>query len=58
MEQLEDGVWLLKIARVIPENELWLHVEPDKTRIDEAIAWAAENRAVETDLETLRDRIG
>lgn len=57
MEQVEDGVWLLKIARVIPDSELWIHAEPEKTRIDQAISWAEENPPEETDLEALSGRI-
>ncbi len=53
VEELEAGVWLLRIARVIPENELWLHKEPAKTKIDKAIAWAGEHPPEETDLEAL-----
>lgn len=47
------GVWLVKIARVVPEKELWTHVEPAKSRIDKAIAWAEEQPPTETDLESL-----
>jgi hypothetical protein len=57
MEQVEDGVWLLKIARVIPDSELRIHAEPEKTRIDQAISWAKENPPEETDLEALSGRI-
>ena len=53
VEEVEKGVWLLKIARVIPDNEEWLHTEPVKSRIDRAIAWAAEHPPQETDLEVL-----
>jgi hypothetical protein len=53
MEQTDEGVWLLKIARTIPESELWIHTEPSRTRIDQAIRWSEENPAVETDLEKL-----
>ncbi|MGC8495134.1 MAG: hypothetical protein ACP5SH_25735 [Syntrophobacteraceae bacterium] len=28
IENIEEGVWLLKLAKVIPDNELWMHVEP------------------------------
>ena len=53
VEEVEKGVWLLKIARVIPDNEVWLHTEPVKSRIDQAVAWAAEHPPQETDLEVL-----
>jgi putative transposon-encoded protein len=57
MEQVEEGVWLLKIAKVIPESELWMHTEPEKTRIDKAISWAKGNPPEETDLEALSGRV-
>jgi len=53
VEEVGKGVWLLKIARVIPDNEVWLHTEPVKSRIDQAIAWTAEHPSQETDLEVL-----
>ena len=53
VEEVEKGVWLLKIAQVIPDNEVWLHREPAKSRIDRATAWAAEHPPQETDLEVL-----
>ena len=58
VEQVEEGVWLVKVAQVIPNNELWIHQEPAKSRIDQAIAWAEKNPATETDLEELSGRIG
>ena len=57
VEQIEEGVWLLKIARVIPDSELWMHTEPTKTRIDQAIAWADENPPRESDPEALGDKV-
>jgi hypothetical protein len=53
VEKVGKGVWLLKIARVIPDNEVWIHTEPAKSRIDRAIAWTAEHPSEETDLEVL-----
>ena len=57
IENIEEGVWLLKLAKVIPDNELWVYAEPQKTRIDKAISWAGENPSEETDLESLSGRI-
>jgi hypothetical protein len=57
MEHVEEGVWLVKVARVIPESESWMHEEPAKSRIDQAIAWAKKNDPAETDLEELSGRI-
>ena len=54
VEEVEKGVWLSKIARVIPESEAWLHTEPVKSRVDQAIAWVADHPPQETDLQVLR----
>ncbi len=58
VEEIEKGVWLIKAARIIPESELFLHQEPAKSRIDQAIAWSRENKPAETDLEKLSEKIG
>ena len=57
VEEVEEGVWLVKVARVIPESELWMHAEPEKSRIDKAIVFAEKNPPQESDLEELSGRI-
>jgi hypothetical protein len=57
VEQVEDGVWLVKAARVIPENELWLHTPDAVQTLNEAIRWAEEHPAKETDLDALERQI-
>ena len=51
--QVEDGVWVVKTARVIPENELWLHTPEMSKKLTKAIRWAEENPAKATDLDAL-----
>ncbi len=53
VEQIEDGVWLVKAARVIPENELWLHTPEAIKTLNEAFEWARTHPAKESDLEAL-----
>ena len=53
IEKIEEGVWLIKTAKIIPDNEMWLHDEPAKSRIEKAIAWAEKNEPSETNLEAL-----
>jgi len=57
IDRIEDGVWLIKTAQIIPDSERWVHEEPAKSRIDQAIAWAKENRPVKTDLGKLSAKI-
>jgi hypothetical protein len=47
----EEGVWVIKTARVIPDSELWLHQEPVKSDVEEGLAWAKENPVKATDLD-------
>lgn len=57
IEKIDEGVWLIKTARIIPDSEMWMHEEPVKSRIQKAIEWAEVNRPEETDLEALRDKV-
>jgi hypothetical protein len=57
IEQMEKGVWLIKTAQIIPDNEQWMHEEPANGRIDQAIKWAGENQPGESDLEKLSARL-
>jgi hypothetical protein len=41
IEQPEEGVWVIKTAITIPENELWLHQEPFKSKLEAAIQQSA-----------------
>jgi hypothetical protein len=57
VEEIEKGVWLVKAARVIPENELWLHSAPARRTLDRAVARAAENPTRSSDLNKLEAKL-
>ncbi len=50
LERLEDGRLLLTPVVDVPESQLWTLREPDKTRIERGLAWAATTPAKETDV--------
>ncbi len=56
VEQLDPGVWLVKLGEFIPDDERWLHAPDVKADLDEAIAWAETHPAAETDLDELEHR--
>jgi hypothetical protein len=56
IDEIEPGVWMLKVGRFIPEAEAWLHQGPVKSELDEAIAWAEANPPTETDLHELEEK--
>lgn len=43
VEEREPGVWLIRTAVVIPENELWLHQPKAKRDLSDALNWAGAN---------------
>ena len=54
----EPGVWSIRTARVIPDNEMWLHEANNKERLLEALQLALETDPSETtDLDGLIDKI-
>jgi hypothetical protein len=50
VEEYEPGVWLIRTATVVPDNERWLQ-QPDAARdLKKALAWAQANAPVDSDL--------
>jgi len=58
VEEVEAGVWLIKSARVIPDNEMWLHSPAARDTLNRAIAWAEKHPPIESDLGALERKIG
>jgi hypothetical protein len=53
VERRHDGTVLLTTVAMVPENQLWTLEEPDRSRIDRGLKWAAANRPQETDVDRL-----
>lgn len=57
VEELEPGVWIVKTAQVIPDNELWLHTPEVRSSLDRALVHAQKTKRSESDLATLSRKI-
>ena len=57
VEEIEDGVWLIKLGDFIPKNEKWLHHSEVKKNLDNALDWAGQTPAEESDLDDLEKRL-
>ena len=44
VDEVEPGVWVVKIGQFVPDSERWLHTTEAKAKLDEAIAWAEKTR--------------
>jgi len=53
VEEVEPGVWVLKLGEFVPDSERWLHFPTVRAEIDEAIAWAEAHPPAPTDVRTL-----
>lgn len=56
VEEREPGVWLIRTAKVIPENELWLHQSQASEDMRRALAWAQANPPRESDPVTIIEK--
>lgn len=45
LEEQEPGVWLVRTATVIPDNERWLHTPKAAAALEEALDWAGAHPA-------------
>jgi hypothetical protein len=57
IDEIDKGVWIVKLGRFIPDNEKWLHGLDIQAELNEAIAWAEKNPPADTNFEELESRI-
>lgn len=57
VEEQEPGVWLVRTALVVPENELWLHQPKAREDLARALDWAQHHPAKESGLDATLKRI-
>ena len=53
IERPAEGVWIIRTATVIPDNELWLHKKENQERLRKALEWAKRTPARPSDPDEL-----
>jgi hypothetical protein len=56
VEELEPGVWMVRTATVIPDNERWLHEPQAAADLRSSLTWAAANPATDSNADDLMKR--
>ncbi len=57
VEEIEPGVWLIKLGEVVPDSERWLFEVGVRADLDRALEWAVANPPSATDLDQLEAEI-
>ncbi len=57
VEEQEPGVWLIRTATVIPDNERWLHQPKSSADLQQALAWAQTHPASDANVETVLEKL-
>jgi hypothetical protein len=53
VEEKEAGVWLIRTATVIPDNERWRHEPQAAADLSKALAWSTKNPASNAETDAL-----
>ena len=56
LERFKDGRIVLTAVAMVPESQLWTLAEPDRSRIERGLDWAAKTSPTETDIDDLLKR--
>ena len=56
VEEREPGVWMVRTATVIPDNERWLHESQAAADLRSALTWAGANPATESNTDDVMKR--
>jgi hypothetical protein len=58
VEESEPGVWIVRTATVIPDNERWLHEPKAAADLQAALAWSASHPPTDANVEDALKRLG
>jgi hypothetical protein len=58
VEEREPGVWLVRTATVLPDNESWLHQPKAAVALQKAMAWAQNNAPGDTSVDAVIKKLG
>jgi hypothetical protein len=53
VEEQEPGVWLIRTATVVPDNERWLQQPEALADLENALAWAQANAPTDSNVDKL-----
>ena len=51
VDEQEPGVWLIRTATVVPDNERWLQHARPRADLENALAWAEANPPVDSEID-------
>ena len=57
VEEQEPGVWLVRTATVIPDNERWLHQPKAAYDLQNALSWAQANPPTDTHVDAMLEKL-
>lgn len=57
VEEREPGVWLVRSATVVPDNESWLHQPKAAADFQAALKWAEANKPADSKLAATLKRL-
>jgi len=58
IEEQEPGVWLVRTATVVPDNERWLHEPRAAADLKAALDWSRSHTPDDKDAEARLERLG
>ena len=57
VEEQEPGVWLVRTATVIPDNERWLHQPKAAADLQNALSWSQANLPADTNVDAMLETL-
>ncbi len=57
VEEQESGVWLVRTATVIPDNERWLHQPKAAADLENALSWAQANPPADNNVDAILEKL-